>query len=82
MGCCANIVLGCITETMLFLLILVTMKLSASEEILVNGKIVFSTNKFFFLPVADWLKRSPLNKISRMKLKRVLWPQGIVSVEF
>ena len=82
MGCSANIVLGCFTDTRLVSLILVTMKPSASEEILVNGKIVFSTNKFFSLPVADWLKRSTLNKISRMKLKRVLWPQGIVSVEF
>ena len=77
-GCCANIVLGCTVDNMLVLLILVTMKPSVGEEILLNSKIVFSTNKSFSLPVADWLKRVAL-KISWMKLKRVLWPQGIAS---
>ena len=47
---CANIVLGFIVDNMLVLLILVTVKRSVGEEILLNSKIVFSTNKSFSLP--------------------------------
>ena len=47
---CANITLGCIVDNMLVLLILVTVKRSVGEEILLNSKIVFSTNKSFSLP--------------------------------
>ena len=47
---CANIALGCIVDNMLVLLILVTVKRSVGEEILLNSKIVFSTNKSFSLP--------------------------------
>ena len=44
---CANIVLGCIVDNMLVLLILVTLKPSVGEDILLNSKIFFSTNKSF-----------------------------------
>ena len=46
---CANIVLGCIVDNMLVLLILVTLKPSVGEDILLNSKIFFSTNKSFSL---------------------------------
>ena len=46
----ANIALGCIVDNMLVLLILVTVKRSVGEEILLNSKIVFSPNKSFSLP--------------------------------